>query len=177
MASACLPQMYPAVEIDGEEYWDGGYSGNPALRPLVASARAADILIVQINPVVRHKPPRSAREIINRINEISFNGALIKELRMIGLMQELAERRGGDPGVAGCTYLHLIHADHDVQDLSASSKMNAEWGYLQLLFEHGRRWADDWLGRHFDSIGVCSTLDLEEMFAEDQRPEAARLTE
>jgi NTE family protein len=169
MASACLPNMYPAVEIDGETYWDGGYSGNPALGPLVTSARCADIVIVQINPVVRHKPPRSAREIINRINEISFNGALIKDLRAISLMQQLAEAKGLDLGVAGRTYLHLIHADHEVQDLSASSKLNAEWGYLRLLFDRGRRWADVWLAENFERLGKGSTLNLEEFFQDDRR--------
>jgi NTE family protein len=169
MASACLPQMYPAVEIDGEAYWDGGFSGNPALGPLVTSERCADILIVQINPVVRDKPPRSAREIINRVNEISFNGSLIKELKAIALMQQLVEAKGLDLGVAGRTYLHLIHADHAVGDLSASSKMNAEWSYLKLLFDRGRLLADAWLAEHFDHLGTGSTLDLEEFFADDRR--------
>jgi NTE family protein len=170
MASACLPQMYPAVEIDGEAYWDGGFSGNPALGPLVTSERCADIIIVQINPVVRDKPPRSAREIINRVNEISFNGSLIKELKAISLMQQLVEAKGLDLGVAGRTYLHLIHADQEVQDLSASSKMNAEWKYLRMLFDRGRRWADVWLDKNFDRLGKGSTLALEEFFAEDRRP-------
>jgi NTE family protein len=169
MASACLPQMYPAVEIDGEAYWDGGFSGNPALGPLVTSDRCADIIIVQINPVVRDKPPRSAREIINRVNEISFNGSLIKELQAISLMQQLAEARGVDLGLAGRTYLHLIHADHEVQDLSASSKLNAEWSYLRLLFDRGRRWADAWLAENFDRLGEGSTFDLDEFFAGDRR--------
>jgi NTE family protein len=177
MASACLPQLYPAVQIGGEEYWDGGYSGNPALQPLVQSERCADILIVQINPVIRHKPPRSAREIINRMNEISFNGALVKELRAIQLMQEVIEAKGIDLGVTGRTFLHLIHVDQEVNDLSASSKMNAEWYYLQLLFDKGRRWADEWLGKNYDRIGAGSTLELDEFFDDAPRALGPRLTD
>lgn len=164
MASACLPQISRAVEIDGEAYWDGGYSGNPALMPLVTSTASPDIVIVQINPVVRHETPRSAREIINRVNEISFNTSLLKELRAIHLMQQMIDGRGLDLGPIGQTYLHLIHADAEVQDMSASSKSNAEWGYLNRLFALGRGWADAWLSAHFASIGLRSTLDLDAWF-------------
>lgn len=165
MASACLPQISRAVEIEGEAYWDGGFSGNPALMPLVTSKASPDIVIVQINPVVRVSTPRSAREIINRVNEISFNTSLIKELRMIHLMQQVIEAKGVDLGPAGQTYLHLIHTDAEVQDLAASSKLNAEWAYLQLLFDRGRGWAERWLDAHFDAIGTRSTLDLDAWFA------------
>lgn len=164
MASACLPQMQRAVEIDGEEYWDGGFSANPALMPLVVSRASPDIVIVQINPIVRHDTPRSARDIINRMNEISFNTSLVKELRAINLMQQLLERHNLDFGPAGRTYIHLIHADAEVQDLSASSKLNAEWDYLQLLFERGRGWADAWLGANFERLGRESTFDLDDWF-------------
>jgi NTE family protein len=166
MASACLPQISKAVEIEGEAYWDGGFSGNPALMPLVTSTASSDILIVQINPVVRHETPRSAREIINRVNEISFNTSLIKELRAIHLMQQMIEAKGLDLGVMSQTYLHLIHTDSEVQDLSASSKSNAEWVYLEHLFTLGRGWADAWLDHNFDSIGTRSTLNLETWFAD-----------
>jgi NTE family protein len=169
MASACLPQMFQAVEIDGEAYWDGGFTGNPALYPLVKSG-TPDILVVQINPIVRHDLPKRARDIINRVNEISFNSSLIKELRSIALMQRVAAEKGIDLGNYGNTYLHLIHADHEVQDLAASSKLNAEWSYLELLFERGRGWADTWLAGNFDRIGVASTLDLEEIFGDAHLP-------
>lgn len=168
MASACLPQIYPAVVIDGEPYWDGGYSANPALMPLVVSPASPDIVIVQINPIVRHDTPTSAREIINRVNEISFNTALIKELRAIALMQEIVRAKGIDLGAAGQTLIHLIHTDAEVQDLAASSKMNAEWSYLKLLFERGRSWADTWLAAHFDKIGKESSFDLPAFFDDPQ---------
>lgn len=166
MASACLPQISRAVEIDGEDYWDGGYSSNPALLPLITSEASPDIVIVQINPVVRHETPRNARDIINRVNEISFNTSLIKELRAIHLMQQMLDGKGVDLGAAGQTYLHLIHADAEVQNLSASSKSNAEWAYLRLLFKQGRSWADAWLDQNAESIGKRSTLDLDEWFSD-----------
>jgi len=174
LASACLPQLFPAVEIEGEYYWDGGYSGNPELLPLVESRRAADIIVVQINPILRRDVPRRAREIINRINEISFNTSLVKDLRAIALTQRLnrAEGRVGD--IAETTYLNLIHTEADVQDLSASSKLNPEWAYLQLLFERGRRWADEWLAANFEALGQRSTLDLDDLFCD--RPRSATMT-
>ena len=170
LASACLPQMFPAVEIDGEAYWDGGFSGNPALYPLLTSTESPDILVVQINPILRAELPRTARDIMNRVNEISFNSSLVKELRSIGLMQRIAQAKGIDLGVYTHTYLHLIHTDMEVQDLVASSKMNAEWGYLTKLFELGQGWADDWLARNADKVGVCSTLDLEELGGDAHLP-------
>ncbi len=170
LASACLPQMFPAVEIDGEFYWDGGFTGNPALYPLLSSPASPDIVVVQINPLVRHEAPRSAREIMNRVNEISFNSSLVKELRAIGLMQRVAQERGIDLGVYTNTYLHLIHTYLEVQDLVASSKLNAEWAYLRKLFDLGRGWADNWLTQNFDSIGERSTLDLDSLEGDAHLP-------
>lgn len=173
LASACLPQISRAVVIEGEEYWDGGYSGNPALMPLVTSRVSNDILIVQINPVVRHENPRTARDIINRVNEISFNTSLIKELRAIYLMQQMIAAKDLDLGTVGQTFLHMIHTDSAVQDLPASAKSNAEWEYLEHLFALGRGWADDWLALHFDAIGSRSTLDLDTWFADSSVKMAA----
>jgi NTE family protein len=160
LASACLPQMFPAVEIDGEAYWDGGFVGNPALYPLI-QLDCPDIVVVQINPLVREGVPRTARDIINRVNEISFNSSLIKELQAINLAQRLVA--GGDFGRYGKTYLHMIHGDDHAQQLSASSKMNAERAFLDFLFERGRGLGRDWLETHYDRIGVESTLDLDDI--------------
>ncbi|MCE6951282.1 patatin-like phospholipase family protein [Cereibacter sphaeroides] len=170
LASACLPQMFPAVEIDGEAYWDGGFTGNPALYPLLVSEDSPDIVVVQINPLVRNALPRSAREIMNRVNEISFNSSLVKELRAIGLMQRVAEAKGIDLGTYTMTYLHLIHTDLEVQDLVASSKLNAEWDYLRKLFDLGRGWADAWLAENYVHVGQRSTLDLDSLEGDAHLP-------
>lgn len=169
LASACLPQMFPAVEIGGEFYWDGGFAGNPALYPLVNNRGSRDIVVIQINPIVRRRLPRSAREIINRVNEISFNSSLIKELRSIALLARFAEEAKFDLGHRE-TFLHIIHADEEVQDLDASSKVNAEWAYLTRLFDLGRGWADRWIAAHFEDLGQRSTLDLDEVFEDAPRP-------
>lgn len=168
LASACLPQMYPAVEIAGEAYWDGGFVGNPALYPLLESD-TPDILVVQINPVLRKELPRTARDILNRVNEISFNSSLIKELRGIATLQRIADSAGMELTGRHRVYLHLIHTDLEVNDLSASSKLNAEWSYLELLFQDGREWASEWLERHFDQIGHASTLDLGDLLGDPAR--------
>ena len=168
MASACLPQIAPAVMIDGEAYWDGGYSGNPALAPLLASPRSDDLVIVQINPILRRAVPHSAREIINRVNEISFNAALLKELQAIVLLRRHWREDHDAPAERGAAaaLLHLIHVDAEVQDLAASSKMNAERAYLDLLFQRGREWADAWLSAHRDDLGERSTFDPGQFFDE-----------
>ncbi|MDI5936451.1 patatin-like phospholipase family protein [Halomonas kalidii] len=170
MASACLPFMFPAVEIDGEAYWDGGYSGNPALYPLVDDQGCRDLVVVQVNPLVRHKLPDSSREIINRINEITFNSSLIKELRSIHLLHQLIEAEGLELESYRSMRLHLIHAEHDAEALSASSKMNAEWGFLSRLHAQGRAWAGRWLEEHFDALGERSTFDLDTVFADTFHP-------
>ena len=170
MASACLPFMYEAVTIDGEPYWDGGYTGNPALYPLVEDQGCRDLVVVQINPLVRETLPLGGRDILNRINEITFNSSLIKELRSIHLLQQLIEAEGLDLESYRAMRLHLIHAEREVESLGASSKLNAEWPFLERLFHKGRAWADDWLDRHFDDIGKRATFDLEEVFKDSFQP-------
>jgi NTE family protein len=152
MASACLPQLHRPVEIDGEAYWDGGFSGNPALYPLAVDPASRDILIVQLNPVERRELPGGAREIINRVNEISFNAPLIAELRALGAGRGAADLR-----------LHRIDGAAAMADMAASSKLDAEWSHLQLLHERGREVAERWLEDCGPLVGVASTLDLEEL--------------
>jgi NTE family protein len=152
LASACLPQLYRAVEIDGEAYWDGGFTANPALFPLVEDPASRDIVIVQLNPAERQKMSHGARSIVDRTNEISFNAPLVKELRAIAWIQ----RNGG----AGDLRLHRIDATAGMSDLTASSKLDAEWAYLSMLFERGRATADRWLRAHFRHLGKASSLDL-----------------
>lgn len=172
MASACLPFMQDAVEIDGEAFWDGGYSGNPALYPLVDDQSCRDLVVVQINPLVRRQLPGTAREILNRINEITFNSSLVKELRSIHLLHQLIDAEGLELERYRAMRLHLIHCEQEIEELSASSKMNAEWPFLTELHAQGYRWAGDWLDNHFDAIGERSTFDLDALFEDTFRPVA-----
>jgi NTE family protein len=170
MASACLPFMFKAVEIDGEAYWDGGYIGNPALYPLVEDQATRDLVIVQINPLVREELPRTGRAILDRLNEITFNSSLIKELRAIALLHQLIEAEGLESERYRDVYVHLIHAHEELRHLGASSKLNAEWAYLIHLKERGRAWADHFLARHFEDLGQRSTFDLKSLFTDSFEP-------
>jgi NTE family protein len=158
MASACLPQLFPAVEIDGEAYWDGGFTGNPSLFPLVSSVNDTDVIIVQINPIERRAIPHRARDIIDRMNEITFNASLVKELAAMRCSQRLAEPPR--PGVR----LHRIHGGDAMEAFAASSKLDADARSLARLFNLGRHRAHHWVGAHGDQVGRVSTLDLDALF-------------
>jgi NTE family protein len=160
MASACLPQIFQAVEIDGVPYWDGGYGGNPALYPFFYASHVEDVLLVQINPVERAGAPRSAREIQNRIDEITFNSGLLREFRSIAFVNQLIDAGRLDRDHYRSIRMHRIDADEAFRDLSASSKINAEWAFLEYLRDLGRTAADDWLTDNFDAVGKRPTLDL-----------------
>jgi NTE family protein len=164
MASACLPYMFQAVEIEGVPYWDGGFMGNPVLFPFHDATDGRDIIIVQINPIERKGAPRTAREILNRMNEITFNGSLLKELRSVDFVRRLVEQKKLDPQHYKQLNIHIIESQDELIPLGASSKMNAEWAFLTHLFGIGRHAADVWLSGNFDQIGVQSTVDLREMF-------------
>src|SRR5712672_1650596 len=159
LASACLPTMFQAVEIDGEPYWDGGYSGNPTLTPLVRESDAHDTILVQINPRERPDLPRTANEILNRLTEISFNSPLMKELRMIALLRQVADPGHGEGARWAGMRTHRIMTDA-LADFGASSKLNAEWAFVSLLKEEGRKCADAFLNAHAEDIGKQSTTDL-----------------
>ena len=165
MASACLPFMFQAVEIDGAPYWDGGYMGNPPLFPFFDGSPADDIIIVQINPVYRPGTPRRARDILNRVNEITFNSALMHELRSIDLICRLIGAGKLSRDDYRAMNVHVIEARKQMRQLGASSKLNAEWRFLRHLFEIGRASASKWLEAHFDDIGERSTIDFRDMFA------------
>lgn len=160
MASACLPQLFRAVEIKGVPYWDGGYGGNPALYPFFKTAATEDVLLVQINPVVREGTPRSANEIQNRIDEITFNAGLLREFRSIAFVKELIAAGRLPHGEYRDIRMHRIDADEAFKDLSASSKVNAEWAFLTYLRDLGRTAASDWLEENYDAVGKRPTLDL-----------------
>jgi NTE family protein len=159
MASACLPQVFRAVEVDGEPYWDGGYTGNPALFPLVEETAAHDLLIVQINPMERKELPRTSAEIMNRLNEITFNASLISEINTLLLLKDLVtSQHVGLERYAGMC-LHHISAERQLSPLDVSSKLNVEWDFLEYLHGVGRETASNWLDRNFKFLRKCSTLD------------------
>src|SRR5215831_2670081 len=160
IASACLPTMFQAIEIDGEAYWDGGYSGNPTITPLVRECASQDTIIVPINPIERKGTPRAASEILNRLNEVAFNAVLLKELRMIALLRRVANPSDEEGGNWAGMRVHSI-ANDIMTELTASSKLIAEWDFFCLLRDKGRRSAQDFLERHADNLGHRSTLDLD----------------
>jgi NTE family protein len=147
LASACLPTLFQAIDIDGEAYWDGGYSGNPTITPLVRECASHDTLLIAVNPVEREGTPRSAREILDRLNEVSFNATLLKELRMIALLRQVADVGTGEGAMWAGMRIHLL-ASTTVDKLGASSKFNAEWDFLSMLRDEGRRCAESFLASH-----------------------------
>jgi NTE family protein len=160
LASACLPTLFQAVEIDGDAYWDGGYTGNPALGPLVRECGAGDLLLVQINPIERPGTPRSAREIHNRLNEISFNSPLMKELRIIAVLRRELDLAGNESTRWARMHIHRIASD-EMLEFGYSSKLMAEWAFFEKLRDIGRRAAESFLASHRADIGQRSTLDLD----------------
>jgi NTE family protein len=165
LASACLPTMFQAIEIDGDPYWDGGYAGNPTLTPLIRESDAHDTILVQINPRERPDTPRTASEILDRLNEVSFNSPLMKELRMIALLRQVADPGHGEGARWAGMRTHRIMSD-TLADFGASSKLNAEWEFVSLLKEEGRKSADAFLAAHGEDIGKLSTADLDVLLAE-----------
>jgi NTE family protein len=165
LASACLPTMFQAIEIDGESYWDGGYSGNPTITPLIRESDARDTILVQINPRERPDTPRSASEILNRLNEISFNSPLMKELRMIALLRQVADPGTGEGAVWAEMRTHRIMSDM-LAEVGASSKVIADWEFLTMLQTEGRRATSEFLSLHADDLGKRSTADLDVLLAE-----------
>jgi NTE family protein len=160
LASACLPTMFQAIKIDGEPYWDGGYSGNPTITPLIRECKSRDTVLVQINPVEREGSPRSASEILNRLNEVSFNAVLLKELRMMALLRQVANPGDSEGAQWAGMRIHRV-ASEMLTELGASSKLNAEWEFFSLLHDEGRRSAQVFLEAHASDLGRRSTLDLD----------------
>jgi NTE family protein len=165
LASACLPTMFQAIEIDGETYWDGGYAGNPTITPLVRESDAQDTILVQINPRERLDTPRTAGEVVDRLNEISFNSPLMKELRMIALLRQVADPGHGEGARWAGMRTHRIWTDR-LATFGASSKLNAEWAFVSMLKEEGRRSADQFLAAHGGDLGKRSTADIDVLLQE-----------
>jgi NTE family protein len=162
LASACLPTLFQAIEIDGEAYWDGGYVGNPTITPLVRECASSDTILVQVNPMERPGTPRSAREILDRLNEVSFNSPLMKELRMIALLRQVADPGNAEGGRWAGMRIHRI-ASTMMTELGYSSKLNAEWEFLCMLRDEGRRCAEEFFADHREDLGRRSTFDLDSL--------------
>lgn len=164
LASACLPYIFKAVEIDGEAYWDGGFMGNPAIFPLIYDNGPRDIIIVHINPIERQRLPRTAPEIFDRINEISFNSSLMREMRTIEFVTRLIDEGALDGNKYNRMRIHSIRDDAEMTQLGVATKLNPDWEFLCRLKDAGRLRATEWLEEHFDSVGTQSTIDLANVF-------------
>jgi len=164
MASTCIPFMFQAVEIKGEHYWDGGYMGNPSIWPLIYHCESEDVILVQINPIHDDMLPRTAGEIINRLNEISFNSSLIAEMRAIDFVARLLEEGKLNPKQYKSMRMHLVYSSDEMHHLNASSKMNADWDFFVHLKEIGHNAADAWLRKHWADVGKKSTLNIRDKF-------------
>jgi len=164
MASACLPLLFRAVEIDGIPYWDGGYLANPVIFPFFGTTKTEDVVVVQINPLIRQATPTSASEIMNRINEVTFNSSLLSEYRAIEFVARLIDRgqlpRGTGPGQYRRVNVHRIVLDRFGTNFDAFSKLSTDYDFFQGLQVSGKRAARRFLDDHFDDIGVRSTVDL-----------------
>jgi NTE family protein len=164
LASCCLPHLFQAVEIDGEYYWDGGYMGNPPIYPLIYKTGSSDVLIIRINPIRISRIPTTAREILDRVNTLSFNSSLIREMRAVDFVTRLIDEGALDPARYRRMFIHNIDAESEMAQLSASSKFNADWTFIRELFALGRQRADAWLAANFDALGQHSSIEIAETF-------------
>jgi len=162
LASACLPSLFQAVEVDGEPYWDGGYAGNPTMMPLISDCKSDDTILVPLNPVERRGTPRTAREILNRLNEVAFNAVLLKELKLMALLRRVADPGTGEGVHWANMRIHMVK-NPMIAELASSSKLNAELAFLTMLRDEGRRQAEAFLAAHGDDIGKRSTLDIDQL--------------
>jgi NTE family protein len=161
LASACLPELFPAVEIDGEHYWDGGWTGNPAMVGILRKLPKCDLIIVHVDPVLRTSVPRTPGEIHDRMKELGFNTTFWMELSSIGLILKLKDEGSLDRERFGRVHFHAIEASAEFEKIPRSTKLNTALAFLHFLFDLGRKTADGWLARHGEAIGQKSTVDLQ----------------
>ena len=169
MASACLPQVFRAVEIDGEHYWDGGYTGNPAIHPLIYHCESRDVLLVQINPMRREKLPTSSAEITDRANEITFNAGLIAEMRAIDFVKRLLADGKLDPAHYKDVLLHRIDGGLALQAYPGATKVSASAAQIHDWRDLGAAAATSWLAHKFDNLGVQSSINIKRDYLDDLR--------
>jgi len=170
MASACLPFVFQAVEIDGEPYWDGGYTGNPALYPLIYQTTGLDILLVRLTPMQRIDNPTRSIDIIDRLSEITFNASLISEMRAIAFVKRLIDEQKLDRGRYKPLHMHMVADDAGMSAFNASSKFNTDWAFLQELHRLGHQAADGWLKAQRDRVGRDSSFDIHAAFLQQLGP-------
>lgn len=171
LASACLPMLFQAVEIEGEAYWDGGYSVNPALSPLIKECAAADLLLVQINPLARQETPRTSAQILDRINELTFNASLLTQMRALEFVNQLLAEGAVSHARCKIVRLHRVEGGPALEAFPASSKTSADGAMISQLFDAGRLAGREWLATHFDAVGVRSTVDIARDYLDDTRLE------
>jgi NTE family protein len=164
LASACLPLMFQAVEIDGEHYWDGGYMGNPPIYPLIYHCDSRDVVLVMVNPIVIDDVPTDARAIVDRINTLSFNSSLMREMRAINFVSKLIDGGFDDVGRLRRMLLHCVDAEAEMRKLDVSSKLNASWDFISYLHELGRQRAEAFLTAHYDKLGRISSTPIKTRF-------------
>jgi NTE family protein len=171
LASACLPMLFQAVEIDGEAYWDGGYSVNPALSPLIKECAAADLLLVQINPLQRDHIPRTSAEILDRINELNFNASLLTQMRAIDFVNQLLAEGAASHARCKIVRVHRVEGGPSLDALPSSSRVSADGAMISQLFDAGRAAGKAWLETHFHALGHHSTVDIKRDYLDDTRLE------
>jgi NTE family protein len=167
LASACLPSLFQAVEIDGEHYWDGGYMGNPAIYPMFVGMESSDVILVHINPIIRPSLPKTSPEIMNRLNEISFNSTLMREMRAVKFIKDIMDGdwiKDEHKHKLRYIFMHSIRNDEAMASLTPASKSNTKWSFLTGLRDNGRKTAEHWLAEHFDHLGKRTTIDVEKEF-------------
>lgn len=164
LASACLPHLFRAVKIGEDCYWDGGYMGNPALWPLAYESQSRDLVLVQINPLVREEIPETGHEIQDRLDEINFNSTLMREMRALHFVNRLIDGGKLDPSEYRRTNIHLIDPGEPIRTLHASSKLNAEPDFLAYLFEIGRTTAERWIEENLEALGHRSSIDVAKIY-------------
>lgn len=169
MASACLPMIFQAVEIDGAQYWDGGYCANPAIHPLFKRCDSHDVLLIQINPVMRETLPRSAREIMDRMTEMSFNASLLAEMRAIDFVNRLMAQGRLDATKYKEVFMHRIDGGEELEALGASTKTNTHDGFIRGLYELGFERGSQWLKKHYDALGKKSSINIARDYLDDVR--------
>jgi NTE family protein len=169
MASACLPMVFQAVEIDGDHFWDGGYSGNPAIHPLIYRCESRDIVLVQINPIQRAGLPTKPGEIMDRMTEITFNAALIAEMRAVDFVKRLLAEGKLDPAHYKDVLMHRIDGGEALEKFTAASKSSTDKGLIHALRDLGIACGKDWLAKRFDALGVKSTVNIARDYLDDLR--------